>query len=427
MLLRPDQRVARVDVPLVEHKFKDVPAGLLSDADLTLLDRLAERNVLTCRPTRAGYELAAQSYVGVITLDRVRLELRPKLPVSGEQLIAWLSYAIGVAPLRPPPRRGWYTADDGLTDLVVAALVDECRELIRHGLRRDYRGEDRVEPVLRGRLDLRAQISRRYGMVDRLQVRTFDRHSDVWENQVCHAALAAGTRLGRNPDVVRAAAEASHAFPPHPGGAYKAVQDLRRARYHRMNAAYRDAHAWADLILGGGGPADLLRPSEALAGSLLIDMDRLWESLVRRLVGDAAAEVGGTVVPLHGENALVVTVDGAYSRTLRPDVLVQYLQPAMVLPVDAKYKHATTQAISSDDLHQLLTYAAAYPMPEPPRAMVVHPTEAGWTRRWVAVAGSRGRLGEILVVGVDIRQHPRDGRDQMRAELDLIRDVVRRP
>ena len=29
-------------------------------------------------------------------------------------------------------------------------------------------------------------------------------------------------------------------------------------------------------------------------------------------------------------------------------------------------------------------------------------------------------LGEILVVGVDIRRNPQDGRDQMRAELDLI-------
>src|SRR5947208_12747259 len=120
MPLRPDRRAPPVDVALVEHQLTEVPAGLLSDADLTQLDRLAQRKVLTSRATRGGYELAAQSHVGVITLDRVRLELRPKLPVSGEQLVAWLSYAIGVDPHRPALRRSWHTADDGLTDLVVA-------------------------------------------------------------------------------------------------------------------------------------------------------------------------------------------------------------------------------------------------------------------------------------------------------------------
>src|SRR5207248_872539 len=224
-----------------------------------------------------------------------------------------------------------------------------------------YVAEDRVEPVLRGRLDLRARTSGRYGMVDRLHVRTFERRSDVWENQVCHAALMAGTRLARSPDLARAAAATAHAFAPHPGGVSAAAQALRRANYHRMNAAYRHAHAWGALVFGRGGPADLLRPSDAIAGSLLINMDSLWESVVRRLVGDAAAEAGGTVVPPRGENALVVTVDGAYSRTLRPDVLLRYPTAGMVLPVDAKYKHATAQAIGRDDLYQLLTYAGAYP------------------------------------------------------------------
>ncbi|GIH15513.1 hypothetical protein [Rugosimonospora africana] len=64
-----------------------------------------------------------------------------------------------------------------------------------------------------------------------------------------------------------------------------------------------------------------------------------------------------------------------------PDVLVRYpTTPPMIAAVDAKYKHATTQAISRDDLHQLLTYVTAYPMPAPPR-MIVHPVDGSWTHR----------------------------------------------
>jgi hypothetical protein len=101
-------------------------------------------------------------------------------------------------------------------------------------------------------------------------------------------------------------------------------------------------------------------------------------------------------------------------------VLVHYPEQATVLPIDAKYKRATPQAILSDDLHQMLTYASAYTMQAPPRAMVVHPSDAGWTHHWVSVTGPRGLLGEVLVTGVDIGRHLNDSANQLRVELDRL-------
>lgn len=416
---RRDRQAARQDFTITEHRTAHVPSTLVTDHDLAATDELSRAGVLTCRPTPSGYDVGAGSHVGVITLDRIRLELRPKFALTGEQLVSWLSYAIDVTPYRPRQRRGWDTAHGGLVDLVVGALIDECRQLIRYGLRRDYLREDRVEPVLRGRLDVQAQTARRYGMVDRLHVQTFDRRPDVWENYVCHAALQVGSRLARDSTVARLAAETAHAFPAHPRGRSAAEQTLHRATYHRMNHAYRPAHAWAALLFGRAGPADLLRHAHLQARSLLIDMNVMWESIVRRMITEAVG-AGGTVVPPRGAHALLVCVEGGANRALQPDVLVRFPADGTTLPIDAKYKHASAKVISRDDLYQVLTYASAYPMPAPPRAMVVHPSEAGWTHNWVSVTGPRGLLGEVLVVGVDIQRHPGNAGEELGRALHTV-------
>lgn len=69
-------------------------------------------------------------------------------------------------------------------DLVAAALLEQCVKLVRDGLRRDYVRRQSLEPVLRGRLDFAAQTTHRYGQLDQLHIRTFDRETDIWDNRV---------------------------------------------------------------------------------------------------------------------------------------------------------------------------------------------------------------------------------------------------
>jgi 5-methylcytosine-specific restriction enzyme subunit McrC len=418
------RQAAREHIAISEHQGQAIAAHLLTDADLAQLDRLADNNILTCRTTRHGYHLDTHSHVGLLVLDRITLEIKPKLGIGGDQLITWLGYAAGIDAHRLDTARTWHTTRSGIVDLVVAALVAECRHLLRNGLHRNYVREDRTEPVLRGRLDLRAQVAHRYGMVDRLHVRTFDRQPDIWENQVCHAALLLGARVSRDPGVARAAKEVAGAFPAHPAGTRHAHNMLNRARYHRMNTTYRNAHRWAQLLFTSGGPADLLRESDAVAGSLLLNMDRLWEHVVHRMASEAASALGGTVVRGGGQLALTVRADARQTSGLRPDVLIRFgKQPTLVIPIDAKYKIPTTQIVGSDDLHQLLTYACAYPMPAPPRAMIVQPSTAGWTHNWVSVTGPQGLLAKILVIGVDTHQHPTTCGHRLHTEIQRLLDT----
>lgn len=390
-----------------EYESAELADEELTARDLDVLQTLGQSELLSLRRLRGSWEIHVKAVVGLLTLDRTVLEFRPKTMVSGEQVVAWIRYALAL-PTHVELPRGWSTAPSGLRDLVIAALVAECRVLLRDQLRRDYRRHDSVEPVLRGRLDIAAQVSRRFGQVDRLHVRTFDRDVAIWENLACHAALARATRVTESPELARAARDVAAGFPPCQADRRTVLRWLATARYHRMNQRYRAAHTWASLLLGGGGVSDLLAEGSERAESLLINMNRLWEAVVRRLSEQAVEGQGGGLAPVTGRQSIVVHEGGHTSRSFQPDVLLR-LRPddPALLPVDAKYKRYDADPVYADDIHQLLTYAHAYQSATlVPRAVIVHPSGAGTVRRAVTVGAPAGPLGAIDVVGLDVRRAP---------------------
>jgi 5-methylcytosine-specific restriction enzyme subunit McrC len=316
------------------------------------------------------------SVVGILVLDRVRLTIMPKFAIGGPQLTEWLCYALGTPIPHQSAARRWLTDRAGFADLIVAALVMECRTLLLGGLRRDYLRRDVVEPVMRGRLNIGAQIARRYGQVDRLHVRTFDRDVEIWENLACGAALAQSVRLATNADLARTAAATAALF-PRPSRPTGMADALERARYTRLNSRYRRAHAWAGLILRGGGVADLLIDEGLRADSLLINMDSLWEAVVRRAISEAVLFLDCHVVAPGGERAVSASGDIGSTSTFRPDVLVQRTDDhEALMAVDAKYKRYDREPVSAADTHQMLTYIAGYSHRPPASSCIRHPRAA---------------------------------------------------
>lgn len=395
-----------------------VPKHLLTESDLGHLGKLANGHLLSVRQSSTGdWRITTRGAAGAVSLDRIRLVVEPKLPFSGEQLIRWLCYSLRGAKIRTELLRRWLTGPGGFADLVVAALVAECRELAAGGLRRDYVARDRVEPVLRGRLDAAAQLTRRYGRVDRLHARSHERDPDIWENLVCGTALAAAARTVQDPRLLRAVTDTAAAFP-----AYRrpdaAVRALGRARYTRLNHHYRAAHTWAGLVLGGGGVTDLLELSGWRAGTLLLDTAALWESAVRRLFQESAGRLGGTIPAASGPNGLTVRGDRGRPKSFRPDILVALPGMDGLLPVDAKYKDYGTKQVSRDDVHQLLTYIAAFTGGRGDgAAVIVYPDGAGPARRTLDVRGPAAGLGHIAVVGLDPAAGPERAEEQLGAVL----------
>ncbi len=384
----------------------ELPRDAVTEQDHERLKPLANGGLLSLTRSGSGWQIKAESIVGILVLDRIRLIIEPKLLIDGERLMTWLSYAQGVEPTHLSAPRSWQVNSQGLPDLVVAALESECRKLVRGRLRRDYRQRNRTDTVLRGQLDLRQQATRRFGMLDKLHLHTHEHEVAVWENLVCRVALERAAVVARDPALVRSVRELAAQFPSDPAfGTGSAKEALRRRQYHRMNRWYRPAHTWASLLLNGGGPSDLLVDAGLAADSLLLKTYRLWESVVRRMVTQAVAESSATVVRPTGSHAVNITESGS-SRSLSVDVLIEWSAPGRTrwLAVDAKYKAYQGNSLSSDDAHQLLTYTSAY---SGDRALVLYPAHGG-SYREAKISGPLGPLARLQLIGVDVNRQPED-------------------
>ncbi|MEU9608680.1 PE-PGRS family protein [Streptomyces sp. NPDC048057] len=403
------------DVALEEYASVTVPHSRLTAHDLHVLKAT---KAVSVTDGHHGYTLKARATSGVLQLDRIRLVLRPKFPVEGKRLIDWLCYANN----RPEPDetlRNWPLGADGYAGLVPTALLHECRLLLRRGLRRNYLRRDRVDTVLRGRLDVEAQATRCFGAVDRLHLRTFEYEEGGWENLVCGAALTVAARRSTDPQLTRLLLDAAAGFPAlrQP---MDAVPLLARGQYTRLNSHYRGAHAWARSVLGGGGVSDLLDPYGFGTKSLLLNLNVLWEKVVKRMAFDAANDLGGRAARKQEGSIFTHGGHGNNHPPFVPDVLLafprQAEQPAdtRFLVVDAKYKKYGEKNVEAADRHQLLTYIAGYTDPNSALASVVHPSPNAATRRALRIEGPRGPLGVIEVLGLDTRLAPKDAAGPLR-------------
>ncbi|MFD4855810.1 5-methylcytosine restriction system specificity protein McrC [Streptomyces atratus] len=404
---------------LDEYKSGKVPKSDLSSADLRRLRQLKAVGVVE---RQDHYVLTARTITGVLELSRIRLVLRPKFPIAGNRLIDWLSYANGQNSTTDEELRNWPLGKDGYAGLVPAALLYECRLLLRRGLRRDYVRRQRVDTTLRGRLNVEAQATRCFGAVDQLHVRTFEYEDGGWENLVCGAALAAAA--GQVSDsLLRHQLVATAADFPATLRIPDALPLLARGRHSVLNDHYRPAHAWARMVLGGGGPNDLLNPYGFGAQGLLLKLDDLWESVVQRMAAEAAAAVGGRWAQDAGHHIRTHGRHGSSTPPFRPDVLLSFAPPAAppestpYLAVDAKYKNYAKKNVSREDRHQLLTYIAGYTDPGNPLALVVHPDPKGPSDHQLEFRGPRGLVGRILVLGLDTRSDPRTAAEPLRKAI----------
>ncbi|MFJ8989966.1 McrC family protein [Streptomyces sp. NPDC102279] len=391
----------RIPIRLDEYESAQLKIDQLTARDVDRLHALQARGCLTLVPDHTGWRLKADATVGILVLDRVRVTIAPKFVIPGEQLMSWLAYALGT-PV-PAAARRWATGPDGYSDLVAAALLEQCERLLREGLRRDYVRRVSVEPVLRGRLDIAAQATRRYGQLDQLHVRTFDREADIWDNRVLGSALKAALRLTANADLARALHGIAGAF-PQASTPVAALNALDRTEYTRLNARYRPAHTWARLLLRGGGVTDLLSDHGSTADGLLLAMPAIWEAVVRRLGTEAVSPYGGHAVPGGSDIGITVRGDLGNVSAFRPDLLLSLpghdTAQRTLLPVDAKYKRYDRHGVSAADVHQLLTYSAGYASRDAQSAVIIHPQSGGHAHRTLHVGSPHSGLGSIHVFGI---------------------------
>ena len=389
---------------LAEWETLQLAYGPPTDADLTVAEALgrgaASRLQLDWLHNKT-LRVTSRASVGVVRLERAELHIVPKLAGGNLGVLQMVDYASGLDALHHlPGSRELDTASTGLVDLVCLLLVEASTSVLRRGLLRDYALHEEALPSLRGRLRISEQVRRHYGQVDLLECRFDEHEADVLDNQLLLAALELARRVTDVDDLRARATRLSIAYGEvcRPATVHDRAA-ARRIVYHRRNAHYRTAHHWALLLLEQLGINDLYATGLGQSFIFLIDMNRLFEAFVARLLTDTLERRGIRVLPQHRSPSIVIDEDlgTTYARVI-PDLLLE-LPTGGRLPADTKYKRYDDRRVDSGDVDQAFLYAFAYADPghRTPATLILYPGTSGSAGFRLAIQNLSGLHGARIV------------------------------
>jgi 5-methylcytosine-specific restriction enzyme subunit McrC len=364
----------------------------IEELDEGELRQLVDSELIDVRAASDGaYELRAGSTVGTAVLPDLRLLIRPK--VGLRNVFFLLTYGAGLTRWR---EEAFPYEEDEFFD-AVAWLVDaEVGRAARYGLLRDYREVEEELATVRGRIDIGRQIRLRQSQPIPLHCRYQEYGEDMELNRVVKAAVR---RLLRIPGLDRELANRLR----HHHRLFEEVADVDYApsevpglSFNRLNEPWRTAAVLSQLLLRADSVRDATGSVEG--ASFTVDMNKLFERFVERVVDEEARRRGWEAAPQRMRHL-------TDSVTMRPDLMVR--RGGVDCSVgDAKYKRLEIADWPHADLYQLLAYCVALGMP---RGLLIY-AEAGTHRtETVREAGI-----ELEIVGVDLARPWREVLEQTR-------------
>lgn len=382
---------------------------VLSVEDCRLVDLLHKQGRVVIEELRSGLRVQSRSWVGVVHLSSLEVHIVPKLAGGNLCLVDVLAFSSGLDALRRSIGSQHLLAqsEGQLFDLLALQLAQACERIVGDGLLQDYLEEEADLPVLRGRLLADRQLRRRMGQIDRLECRYDERSSNVLENQVLAAALAGcrtcvshpatGLRIRRLHGLFSVACSLAE---------FDLASAQEKLTYNRLNQHYREAHELAWLILEGLGITDLFVGGPTRSFAFLLDMNRLFERFVRRLIEHILQGSPYHVHYLRRDCSILWQGDRSYGNVV-PDLLVEGSPPGVRrLPVDAKYKLYDEYRLNPGDIYQTFLYAFAYNSPgvEVPEALLIYPaSQQGNSLLQLEIRNTAGRPGgQIQALGIHI-------------------------
>lgn len=314
----------------------------LTQAEAAALNR---SRLVTALPDVEGWRVTAEFAVGAIRRGDLVVRVTPKVGVV--QVLTLLARAHGIKGLELDTSLVELSPDADLSNVLAVLFAQEAARAMLGGPLRGYRSEDQTLPVLRGRVRLREQHLRRYGLLVPLEVTVDEWTLDTAENRRIRAAAR---QLLALPDVPRRArAEllrldrmlSEVRVPPRGALLDPWVPTRLNVRLHRL------LHL-ADLVL-----ANMSVDHEAGATQthgFVINIAWLFEKLVARLLSEhSPGLVSQKVLPLDALSRL----------TIRPDLVFHDAADRPVAVADTKYKLLGDDGkVPNADAYQLVTYCA---------------------------------------------------------------------
>lgn len=305
--------------------------------------------------------LRATQHVGIIALpEGPTIEIRPKVPDT--DLLGLLRYAQGIE-ARTFEQETRLTGGAQFIDALATLFETELDRVLTQGLHRTYSRVSRTTDHVRGRINVHAQLQRQ-GPTPTAFECTYDELTvDTTVNQAVLYATTVLQRLVSDSSLNRALQRHQQQLRRQVELRQVRYVELERVELNRLMGYYEDLIRLTKLVLQSVH-LESLRTADRDSYALLVDMNRIFEAVVERVVGELAADRGWTATAQASSTRLVT---GGHRRIqIRPDILVADGERDRLVG-DAKWKvddpSVSQREPAPGDIYQLVAYQVAHETP----------------------------------------------------------------
>jgi 5-methylcytosine-specific restriction enzyme subunit McrC len=343
----------------------------------TLAAELGRAGVVTVTELRDGLGIETESFIGRVAIGPLELTIAPK--IAWGSWLTLIGYALRLRGLVRTERLGLQVEAAALQDLIVLELVAEARDLLARGLHREYLRERRALAAPRGRIDF-GRMARRGGIREPAIPCRFTRRSDDSPlNQALAAGLRSASRVATDANLRSNCRRLVHELELTVTPSPLSAELLRAARgaLDRRTERYAPSLRLIELLEQAQSitPSDQPSPARVPLPGFALDMNRLWQQLLSRVLTEWSEGV-----EVREEYALreVFRSNSDYPLrrsvpTPRPDFAV-FGSGRLMTFLDAKYRDLWETSLPREMLYQLALYAMAQGRGA---AAMLYPTSAG--------------------------------------------------
>lgn len=324
--------------------------------------------------------LRAGQVVGVLSVPGACLEILPKIDGKHDGAVRRsLTRMLAVALRFPIAASGsslMATQRRDLLEVLVQNFADALLAAARQGLPHRYRRREDDLSLLRGKLDIRRQLTQNGARADRLACVYEELSVDTPLNRVLRAAVQRLASVCRTLENRRKISELAARL-EFVGDSSDPLREP--VTLDRTNIPFHRLHALARLFLAGDWQSTSAGTREGFG--LLFAMNDLFEAFVGRCM-QAALAPRRVHLQRRNRHALEDCRQSPLFR-LRPDIVVDDN-----VVIDTKWKHLDpdkpTLGVAESDIYQMLAYLRAY---RAQRLVLLYPwhedlEKPGVCRRW---------------------------------------------
>lgn len=372
--------LAKVAVPNANYGSLDKQLIPASAWDWLLAETCGDaKHKQLLRPCKADGQLHLQvlNYVGAVTTPcGTQIEIVPKhneqldiesLARGRKLLIKMLNRVYGLN-MREFERAQLQLFKQPLPEVLMAQFLSETKQLIRRGVRADYRATRDEKPYLKGRLQVAAQLRQSPARQHLFQIEFDEFSPNRAENRLIHSSLKQVLHWSKSPDNQRLARELLFIFDDIPlSSNYR--RDFDRWQNDRNMQHYRAVKPWCEFILQGQSPFSLA--GSHFGQSFLFPMNNLFEKYVARVL-EQQLRVGFVLKEQASSRYLITEHREQRLFRLKPDILI-IRNKAPVAILDCKWKlldqsqshleegsDEKTYGLKQADMYQLYAYGQKY-------------------------------------------------------------------